>query len=158
MGSNKGICGFGFFPILLFAFFLSGCATPSIVLDIRADETLNPDLHGQSYSVMVRMYQLKTAEEFQQADYQLLLEQGSSVLGTSLLKQEEFIVEPGEHQRLEFLREDGAQYHGVVAFFRRVDGEHWRASGKLKNGLLRPMTTHSELKLKNTQIDLARTH
>lgn len=158
MVNGKGLQGVGLFPVLLFVLFLSGCASPSIVLNIQANESLNQDIGGQSYSVMVRMYQLRTAEEFHQADYQLLLEQNSSILGNSLVSVEEFIVEPGQQQSLEFPRESGADYFGAVAFFRRVDSDHWRVSGKLRNGPMKPATTRAELQLKDNQIHLNRTH
>ncbi|MFY0666092.1 MAG: type VI secretion system lipoprotein TssJ [Natronospirillum sp.] len=140
--------------VLCLAIILSGCSTPAIVLDIRADQMLNQDQQGYNYSVLVRLYQLKSLEQFGKADYQLLLERNPAALGDSLVSYEEFIVEPGEAYRLEFLREDGAEYQGLVAFFRSVEGEQWRLTGYLQNGLLSPMTTEFDVRLKDSGIYL----
>lgn len=144
--------------VFFIAFLLGGCSTAAVVLDIQADQSLNQDQHGQNYSVLVRLYQLKSPEQFIKADYQLLLERNPAALGNSLLSLEEFIVEPGQTYHLEFRREDGAEYQGLVAFFRRVEGEQWRVTRALKNGLLKPMTTESDVRLKDNGIYLIGQH
>lgn len=158
MNSKPAAQGLGVVLALLFVLFLSGCATPAIVLDIRADESLNQDLQGQSYSVLVRMYQLKSPDLFDKADYRLLLDRNPAALGDSLLSHEEFIVEPGQAYRLQFRREDGAEYQGLVAFFRRVEGEQWRVVRQLENGLIKPMTTQSDVRLKDNRIHIVGKH
>jgi len=144
--------------VLFMTLVISGCSTATIVLDIRADEELNQDQHGNNYSVLVQLYQLKSPEQFVKADYQLLLERNPAALGSSLLSIEEFIVEPGQTYRLEFRREDGALHQGLVAFFRKVEGEQWRTTRALRNGLFRPMTTESEVRFKDNGIYLIGQH
>ncbi len=144
--------------LLLFLFIMSGCSTPAVVLNIYSDPLLNQDVHGQSYSVLVVLYQLKSPDQFEKADYKLLLEQNPDALGANLISREEFIVEPDQSYRLEFHRENKSEHFGLVAFFRQVEGEQWKVAKKLDNGLLRPMTTKSDVYLKGNRIYIIGKH
>lgn len=145
----KAVKGF----IFLFLFLsVQGCSSPSLILDIKSDETLNQDVRGQNFSVLVRVYQLTSPEYFEQADYHALLAGDVSALGESLLAQEEFIVEPGRDYELQFQREEGAEYKALAAFFRQVEGDQWQAVRQLDNGVFFPMTTQSKIRLINNRI------
>ncbi|OEJ08658.1 type VI secretion system-associated lipoprotein [Shigella sp. FC1967] len=65
-------------------------------LDFTAREALNTDDNGSSLSVIVRVFQLKSADTFNDSDYLSLFNQNDDVLTSSLLAQKDLRIRPGE--------------------------------------------------------------
>ena len=109
---------------------IAGCASGPKVYEIRGEAApvVNRDAAGAPLSVVVRLYQLKDAQEFSKLTFDTLASgrPESELLGAELLEKNEVVLVPGnKHTSSDKLRED-TRYVGVVAFFRKPDQHYWR--------------------------------
>lgn len=116
--------------VALCAAILAGCASGPKTYEIRgeADPVVNRDVSGAPLSVVVRVYQLKDAQEFSKLTFDTLAggRPEAELLGAELLEKNEVVLVPGnKHTSTDKLRED-TRYVGVVAFFRKPDPHYWR--------------------------------
>lgn len=86
-------------------------------LDITAREAANLDASGASLSTMVRVYQLSNIRSFKSIDYSDLLANGSQVLSSELLAQNDVYLRPGEAHSLSVPLEKNAEFIGIAAMF-----------------------------------------
>ncbi|OQS33944.1 type VI secretion system-associated lipoprotein [Chromobacterium haemolyticum] len=105
---------------------------------IVTDNTANADSAGKALSVVVRIYQLRKRDVFDNALYQTLLDQDQAVLAYDALSADSFTVVPstGMHTSMPLSQE--TQYLGVAAFFRERDGDNWRVVVDRKTLLSKP--------------------
>lgn len=113
--------------------FLSACATPQQgpkQYDIRAnaEPVINRDAAGKPLSVVVRLYQLKQPNDFNQLTFDLAASGRSDaeLLGTSMVQKNEVVLIPGGQFIDKELLAPDTKYVGVIAFFRRPDNNFWR--------------------------------
>ena len=116
---------------------LSGCASgragtdgdaPSLLLDLQfvASTDVNPNEHGNAAPVLVRLYELASAQPFETADYFELAGDDKAALGSSLLRQEEFVLRPAEQRRVRRKAAPGLQALGVTVAYRDLPQSIWR--------------------------------
>lgn len=127
--SMKSICSF--LLIFFLAIVLSSCTSAPIKATIVPSKRLNPDIFGRSLPVLVKLYQLRDREVFQQATFWQLWQRDHATLGNSIIAERQVTVTPGVSTRVIFQREADAQYLGVMALFRQSISGHWRAIKKL---------------------------
>lgn len=94
---------------------------------IKAAPTLNPDLNGRPSPVVVRFYQLLSADMFQNADFFQLFEQEQAALGPTSAAKEEHVVEPGQIVTVSIGVKDDVKHLGVVVAYRNYEKATWRA-------------------------------
>ncbi|WP_241239072.1 type VI secretion system lipoprotein TssJ [Burkholderia stagnalis] len=94
-------------------------------LAIESRAALNPNEQGQSLPVVMRVYQLKDAKAFAQADYAQLLADDRAQLKADLLSSMEATLGPGATIKLSTPMADDARAVGVVAFFRELSNAEW---------------------------------
>lgn len=94
---------------------------------IKAAPTLNPDLNGRPSPVVVRFYQLLSADMFQNADFFQLFEQEQAALGPTSAAKEEHVVEPGQIVTVAIGVKDDVKSLGVVVAYRNYEKATWRA-------------------------------
>lgn len=123
---------------------LSGCAAsrtvgaegdaPELLLDLRfvASSDLNPNERGQAAPILVRLYELAAAQPFETADYFELARDDKAALGNAMLRQEEFVLRPGEQRRVRRKAAAGLQALGVTAAYRDLPQSTWRACRQLQ--------------------------
>lgn len=121
--------------LLLLALPLAGCMQPSptqLQARLAAAATINPDVSGRPSPVVVRLYALRAASAFENADFFTLYDNEVAALKDSLLGREEMEIVPGGS--LEISREfpPDTQFLGVAAAFRDIDQARWRAVTPLK--------------------------
>lgn len=113
------------FPILAL---LSGCGgTPTL-------QTLNVNLQceddcNESNPIKVRIFQLKDAEKFRNADFNTLNENPEDELESDLVPNSKFekIMNPGETITMDNVQlRQGAMYIGVVGDFETPDAGGWK--------------------------------
>ena len=107
-----------------------GCG--SGVKDVRVTllptNRLNPDESGAPLSVIVRVYQLRNRERFERADFRALWKNDEKVLEGDLLERKEITVYPETKNSVELQidQKKGVQFLGIMALFRKPEGELWR--------------------------------
>jgi type VI secretion system protein VasD len=89
---------------------------------------LNPDESGAPLSVMVRVYQLRNRTSFERADFRALWKDDAKALEGDLLERKDVTVFPDTKTSVELQvdRKKGAQFLGIMALFRKPEGEWWR--------------------------------
>lgn len=108
-------------------------------IGIVSDNTANPTARGEPLSVVVRVYQLKRREAFDQASYEALLNQDKTVLAYDALSADSQTIVPNTGTRLSLPLSEETQYVGVVAFFRKPNDDNtWRLVVDRKTLLSRP--------------------
>ena len=96
-------------------------------LDLVARHALNQHDRAQPLSVVVRVYQLKDAKNFQAASYPQLLSDDKATLGADLLAVKEVVVLPGATVSLDENMNENATQIGVMALFRPLNRDTvWR--------------------------------
>jgi type VI secretion system protein VasD len=123
--SLKILCGS---LLLLSLVFVLGCppAQTRVNLVINAANNVNPDVGGQSLSVVVRIYQLKDKGRMEAADYNAILKSDKETLSDDLLERQERVVQPGTQEMMEIQANPSAAFLGVAALFRNPSGDTWR--------------------------------
>lgn len=96
--------------------FTSKVKTMSI--DVIARAAVNQDRGGRSLSTVVRIYQLKSAANFEKLDYAQLLESDEIALKPDLLARKGLVIGPDTSASIVEPMDADAQYVGIVAFFR----------------------------------------
>jgi len=133
----------GLFSCFVFlAFVLSGCCTlvcesctlleskpnTEVLLqaNITVSENSNPDSDGRPSPIMIRIYQLKSASRFENADFPSLYDNDEMVLGSDLLFKEEMDAHPGIKIPFERKLQGTARYLGIMVAFRDFEHATWR--------------------------------
>lgn len=93
---------------------------------IVAADTVNPDIKGRASPVVLRLYQLRAASAFQEADFFPLYDKEQPTLGAELIRREEFTLRPGEARKFTLDLDAEARYIGIAVAFRDIDQSHWR--------------------------------
>ena len=107
---------------------------PKLSIAIVASARLNPDLKGRSSPVVVRMYELKSANQFSSADFMTLFDQDKTVLANDIVTRDEFVMRPGETKAINKLLTPETQAIGVMVAFRDLNRAKWRALATLTPG------------------------
>lgn len=104
-------------------------------LDFVARDALNTDDNGTPLSTIIRIYQLKNADSFNNSDYATLFDKDSEILKGSLLAQKDIRIRPGESIAVDMPMEEGAEFVAIAALFHSPDliTDDWRAVIPKKN-------------------------
>jgi len=106
---------------------LAGCSVPSVGVRVSSTANLNMNEDSEPLPVVVRLYQLSQAEAFRAASFEELWQKDLATLGDALLVKEELVMDPAYSRSVEMPRHDDARFLGVVAVFRTVEGDRWKA-------------------------------
>lgn len=87
-------------------------------LDLASRASLNTNGTGQSLSTVVRVYQLKTPQAFEQLSYAQLQTNDLESLKPDLLATRDVVLRPDASVSLSEPMHDDAEYVGIVALFR----------------------------------------
>lgn len=102
---------------------------PDLILNgvIEANQDLNPDPWNRPSPVVTRIYYLREASAFEQAEFFPLYDMEAEVLGQTLIASEELVIHPGENREYKSTIDPEARYVGVMAAFRDIEHARWRA-------------------------------
>jgi type VI secretion system protein VasD len=87
-------------------------------LDLISRSSLNTSGAGQSLSTVLRVYQLKTPQAFEQLDYAQLQGNDIDALKPDLLSTTDIVLRPNANASISEPMNDDAEYVAIVAFFR----------------------------------------
>lgn len=128
--------------VLSFLLFATGCASGSgggslakepmnLDITVSAAARVNLDAQGRPAPLQVRIYELRTPAAFEAADYFSLANSDKSVLQTDLLSRQDYLLRPGETQRLQRRAHPEVTAIGVLAGYRELESSNWRTSHPL---------------------------
>jgi type VI secretion system protein VasD len=113
------------------AAFLAACGSKpkvtSVSGSISAATDLNPSVSQRPSPLLIRVYELKSAAAFNQADFMALYQGDSAALGAEMLNREELTLQPGETRPWNKPLNADTRFVGVFAAYRNVEKARWRA-------------------------------
>ncbi|UYZ84362.1 type VI secretion system lipoprotein TssJ [Entomomonas sp. E2T0] len=119
--------------LLLMAVLLSGCSwmnpysdVTKVNIRLNGSDYLNPDLRGRPSPVVVRIFELKNAVNFTNADFFSLYNDAKNVLGEDLVAVEEMELTPRQKIHLRYRVAETSQYVGIIAAYRDLSTATWR--------------------------------
>jgi type VI secretion system protein VasD len=107
---------------------------PAIAMSMTADTAVNPYPDGQPAPVVARVYQLSAKDRFMVADPMQLIQHDAQTLGDDQLGRDEFIFAPGTTRSITLPGNDKAHFIGIVAAYRAIDKDDWRALVAVPDG------------------------
>lgn len=96
-------------------------------LRVGALPGVNPDDRGRAEPIAVRIYALKNANAFNEADFFTLQNRDKTVLADDLVNRDEFVLRPGEHRTIVGPFDPATTAIGVLAAYRDLPNSVWRA-------------------------------
>jgi type VI secretion system protein VasD len=116
---------------LLTLVLIAGCGTsppkPAKVNGtIQAAANLNPSVSDRPSPLRMRVYELKSAAAFNQADFMSLYQSDQAALGPDLTGREEFVLQPGEARPWVKTLGPETRFIGIVALYRDLEKAVWR--------------------------------
>ena len=139
------------FVILLATVLAAGCSsdTKKWRLTLTATKALNQDDSGEALPVVVRVYQLRGKDKFQQATFKALWKNDKELLEGDLLDRKELTVHPDSETVLDVDLDvkHGAAFFGVMALFRKPDVMSWKEIVPAEASSLNPLTPKRKLVL-----------
>lgn len=93
---------------------------------ISTTNSINPDINNHPSSVVVRIYQLNSPLNFENALYEDLFNAKQNTLGAELIAVNEYLVDPGMSQSFDVEIAATAKFIGVAVGYRSVDMVTWR--------------------------------
>ena len=146
------------FVIFLAMVLAVGCSsdTKQWRLTLAATQALNQDDSGEALPVVVRIYQLKGKDKFQQATFKALWKNDKELLEGDLLDRKELTVHPDSETVLDLDLDvkHGAAFFGVMALFRKPDVTSWKELVPAEASSLNPFTPKRKLVLDHYTIKM----
>ncbi|HEY0819459.1 MAG TPA: type VI secretion system lipoprotein TssJ [Rhizobacter sp.] len=107
----------------------------TMALRLAASDSLNVDAAGRSLSLVVRVYKLRSASAFLNAPQEAFgnTNKEKETLADELIESREFVLLPGQQQRISERWSRDATHVGVVALFRAPAPHRWRYAFELEN-------------------------
>lgn len=109
---------------------LGGCAgapKPSRVSgSLQAAAGVNPSISQRPSPLLVRLYELKSATAFNNADFVALFQHDQAELGADLIGREEIMINPGETRPITKTLALETRFIGVFAAYRDLERARWR--------------------------------
>lgn len=117
---------------------LSGCASgpkPTVLEgSLQASAGVNPSVSKRPSPLLVRVYELKAATAFNNADFVALFQRDQAELGADLVGREEIMLNPGESRPLAKTLAPETRFIGVFAAYRDLERARWRAVVAIEPG------------------------
>ena len=111
---------------------LAGCASTEskmavpYVVELKANNEVNPNASGKASPIKVTVFELKTTNAFDTADYFALMKDPRAVLGDQMLEVNSRILSPGKTEEIKASGNTQAKALGIVASYRDLNNSQWR--------------------------------
>ena len=118
--------------VMWLALVLSGCVVANAIVEpytdlkFEAKSNINPDDSGRSSPLVVRVYELSSADSFRDASFFELYDDAKAALEDDLLGSTEVIVRPGREFIHELRLHKATTYLGVIGAFRDIENADWK--------------------------------
>lgn len=108
---------------------------PSLVeIEIETSGDINPNPEGRPSPLSLRIYQLKSLSDFNNADFMTLYKKDDSVLGVNLTAKEEILLKSNDKRKISYETSDETRAIAFFAVFRDYEQAQWKA--------IAPVTAH----------------
>jgi type VI secretion system protein VasD len=103
-----------------------------VEVSIEASPNLNPNAEGRPSPIVMRFYELSSADVFETADFFTLYDNEMATLGKFILFRDEMNIKPGQLKTFKREAKPETQYIGVIAAYRDLDNARWRGILEIK--------------------------
>lgn len=99
-----------------------------VVLEALLDATaqINPDSRGRPSPLQVRVYELKSAAAFSNADFITLYQRDQAELGGDVLVRDEYLIQPGSQTPIRRPLSGQTRFVAAFAAYRDLERARWR--------------------------------
>ena len=101
---------------------------------LQAAANVNPSTSKRPSPLLVRVYELKSATAFNNADFVSLYQRDQAELGAEMIGREEVILNPGDSRPINKLTAPETRFVGVFAAYRDLDHAKWRSVVAIQPG------------------------
>ncbi|MCG6969609.1 MAG: type VI secretion system lipoprotein TssJ [Gammaproteobacteria bacterium] len=101
-------------------------------VSIEASPNLNPNSEGRPSPIVMRFYELSSADVFETSDFFTLYDSEMATLGKFILFRDEMNIKPGQLKTFKREAKPETQYIGVIAAYRDLDNARWRGILEVK--------------------------
>lgn len=98
----------------------------TLTINIVTSDTVNPDARKRPSPVVVRVYELKSAAQFESSDFVSLFEKDQMLLGADIVARDEFVLRPSETKAIHKPLSPDSKFIGIFAAFRELERARWR--------------------------------
>ena len=127
---------------------LASCASPPkptlVAATLQAGAASNPDLRKRASPLVVRVYELRSAAAFEDADFVSLYERDQATLAAEMIGREEFVLRPGESRSWDKVAAPDTKFIGVMAAFRDIERARWKSIVAIKPGVKNTVTIRAD--------------
>lgn len=116
----------------------------SVSGSISASADLNPSVSQRPSPLQLRIYELRTAAAFNQADFVALYQSDTATLGADLVAREELMLQPGETRPYTRPLAPDTRFVGVVAVYRLLERATWRVVVPVQPGRAQKLTIRAD--------------
>lgn len=99
-----------------------------MTLTVNATSGVNPDDQKRAAPIIVRVYELKDASAFNEADFFSLQDKDKAALADDLVVRDQFQMRPGETKTIKREAQQATTVLGVIAAYRDLPNSVWRAT------------------------------
>lgn len=119
---------------------LAACASDTsrtahepVKLDLAfvASSNVNPDDQKRAAPIVVRLYELKSIDAFNNADFFTLQDKDKSILADDQVARDQFQLRPGEQKLIQRNADQATTMIGVIAAYRDLPNSVWRTAWTL---------------------------
>jgi len=107
---------------------------------IQASAQVNPSASKRPSPLLLRVYELKSAAAFNNADFMSLYQRDQAELSTEMLGKDEFVLAPSETKSFAKTLAPETRFLGVVAAFRDLEHSKWRSVVAIQPGKKQQVT------------------
>ncbi|OWQ84437.1 type VI secretion system-associated lipoprotein [Roseateles aquatilis] len=105
----------------------SSSPKPTVVNgSVTASAQVNPSVTRRPSPLLVRVYELKSANAFNSADFISLYQKDQAELGAEMVAREEMTLQPGESRPLRRTLAPETRFIAVFAAYRDLENARWR--------------------------------
>ena len=98
-----------------------------MTLTLKAASGVNPDDQKRAAPIIVRVYELKDAAAFNDADFFSLQDKDKTALADDLVTRDQFQMRPGDTKTIKRDAQQATTMLGVIAAYRDLPNSVWRA-------------------------------
>jgi type VI secretion system protein VasD len=95
---------------------------------VEASTSVNPSVSKRPSPVLVRVYELKSINTFNSADFVSLYQRDQAELAADLVGRDEYMLAPGEARPFTKILSPETRFIGVMVAYRDIERAKWRAS------------------------------
>jgi type VI secretion system protein VasD len=111
---------------------------------IVAAPDLNPSVSDRPSPLVVRIFELRAATAFNQADFLALYQADQATLGAELLAREELVLQPGETRPYQRQLSADTRFLGVLGAYRDLERAVWRSVVPVQAGGAQRLTLRAD--------------